>query len=241
MAPKVRDNELLPCDLSDCDQLRFKLGRFCRSHARAVYETGDPLGRAVRRATWRPLVQEAADFVAQQLVTGHAGISDGVRWCARDLLRKATGSRLAPTEARYFAALARARSAGVAPVDLLARWIAAYLADDRGDNVRPLFRSDEHWRHQAARLFIHGRPIGGGDGWSSRTRTPQPPRRRRGDGPSVRQFAFERVNGALGLLAILAAREIVRRRLLTRKSPNGDLPEAQRVPDDTAPFYPNNT
>jgi hypothetical protein len=184
-----------------------------------------------------------------QLRHDHPGISAGVGWCAQELFGGRVARRIDSKRPHtgYAVALAKLRQTGVGPDDLLARWIAAYALQSWDENSlrrHRTFASDSYFRHQAAKLFLAPVTIAapkwarGGNGGDEEDQDEAAIVRGRA-GPLVREFTFERVNAALGVLALNAGREIVRR-LLTRSSTSGDLPEAQRVPDDTAPFHPTN-
>jgi hypothetical protein len=225
LLPQVARNEAAACDREGCGCARFKLGRYCKSHARTYAATGHPTAPSVRRGTWLPYVVTALAFVREQLREEHPGIMEGVRWTAAELFPQrvvVTRSDAKRPHRSYQAALGRARRNGVEPADLLARAIAAELADDRGDTARPLFKSDEHRAHQGARLFLYALPLGS-SGYD---------RRKRGDGPlpepprikwRAREYTARRVGGALGFLALNAATEI-KRRMANVATPSEQIP-----------------
>lgn len=218
---QIAHNEESACDHKGCGRARYKLGRFCRAHQLNYEATGHPNGPSIRRTTWAAPVATAASFVNAQLRAGHPGIEAAVRWCASELHPQGVVvSRSDPRRPHrgYAAALTRARRAGVEPTELLARAIAAELADDRGEAARPMFCDDTHRLHQGARLFLYELPIVTA-GWARRRRDhsqPAPPAIR--IRWKVREYAHRRVSAAIGLLVLRAADEI-KRRLVTANAP----------------------
>jgi hypothetical protein len=132
-------------------------------------------------------------------------------------------------ETGYVAALSRMRRNGVEASELLSRFIAArYLRE--WEEVG-LFKSEDHWQHQTARLLLFSSPMRP-PGWILRQReahaTTEPPT----VGTTVRMFAFNQANAALGVLAVRAADELMRR--FTAKA-GTSLPQCvagERVPFD---------
>jgi hypothetical protein len=234
LRPGIETNQGRQCERRGCAGGRFKLSRFCKSHARTYSRTGHPTALTVRRGSWAPYVLLSIKFVNDQLCADHPGIEAAVRWCAQELFPK--GAVISKSDPRrphrgYQAALTRCRRHGVEPVDLVARAIAAELADDRSEAARPIYASDQHRIHQGARLFLAPVPH----------RLPGYARRRREGalafatetkGPSlkVREYTHYRVNAALGLLALKAAEEI--RRRLARDTP----PPTGPVSGSSSPF-----
>ena len=210
-AERIQQNEGNHCDVIGCGQTRRGFGRGCRKHAKHHETTGHPTAPAVRRGHWRPYVIEAAAFVHQQLRLDHPSVCAGVEWCAGELLSPTPHSRYADRNrphTGYAVALARMRSRGVEPAELLSRFIAARYA--REWEQVGTFKSEDHWRHQTGRLLLLSSPIGA-SGWTQRQREEQGVTEPPTVGPRVRAFAFERVGAALGVLAVRSADELVRR------------------------------
>jgi hypothetical protein len=90
------------------------------------------------------------------------------------------------------------------------RWIAGELADDRGSEPGPRYVDDKHAVHQRARLYLLPRPFGP-EPWARRKREQQPSPTSKRPSWGVRAYTFDRLNGALGVLALRAAAEIRRR------------------------------
>ncbi|MBN9087031.1 MAG: hypothetical protein J0J01_09000 [Reyranella sp.] len=244
---QIARNEEHRCDVPDCHRSRWKLGSRCRAHARHYEATGHPTARTIRRGTWRPWVVEAASFVGQQLRLAHPGIDAAVSWAAGELFGSGKAARRSDPRrphTGYSRALARLRAGGVGPDDFVARWVAAYafrqLDAEEPRSQRRSFRDDSHFQHQAAKLLLHPQPLGA-PAWA---------RQHTEDGSadgtavgrinfSVRRFAFDRVNAALGLLAFRAADEL-NKRLGGSRSATGDLRPVARVSHDDAPFLTSN-
>jgi len=218
-------NGTLPCTVDGCGYRREALGRYCGKHRKQLERTGHPaVARSIPIAEWKPLVELAASFVAEQLSVQppHPSIAAAVRYCDEELALargryNAPRSRdRGPDTVDYAARLRRVSGRGLDGRELLARLIAAYLADDRGTEARPQIRSDTHFAHQAARLLLH-RALIGRLPWT-RVRPPGPPAPRLNNHHDplvgVRRHAFTRINGAIGVVAIACADEL-RRRLST--------------------------
>lgn len=231
-------NESTACDHPHCGRSRHKFGRYCVDHALTYERTGHPAGDTIRRGTWAPFVATADAFVTQQLLKDHKGIEEAIRWCARELYPTGVvyrrGDPRRPYKG-YGAALGRARRLGVEPTELLARSIAAQLADDRGDASRPLFRSDAHHVHQSARMFLAALPFKSA-GYARRKREHDPAPEPIRIPFRVRVYAYNRVNAAIGILAIRAAATI-KRRLASDTPPKAHGP----VEGSSAPFISNST
>ncbi|MGQ3301207.1 hypothetical protein [Reyranella sp.] len=165
-------------------------------------------------------MEAAAAFVDQQLRACHPSIAAMAAWCEREValsnrpLGPPSAGKDIDRAADYSGRLRRVVERGLEGRELAARFVAAYLADDRGHDSRPAFTSDENFRHQAARLVMHRALIG---------RLPWP-RSRKGPAPlptlhtqyhdpcaGTRRFVFDRFNRALGIVAHRAADEIRRR------------------------------
>lgn len=246
---RIAQNEAVHCTVEGCGYPRYGFGGFCSGHLKHYQATGHPTAKTIRRGAWRPWVMEASGFVSQQLRLDHVGIADGVSWCAKELFSPPAGRRNDPKRPHvgYSLALANMRRGGVGPDDMLARFIAAYAfrqwADTNARSYRLTFANHEHFAHQASRLYLHPRPLGAPRWAQGSTDDDEgaPERDPRRIIPSVRRFTYDRVNVALGVLALKAAEEI-NKRLLVRVSPHGTLPPVSRVEADTAPFYnPNST
>jgi hypothetical protein len=219
-------NGTLPCTVDGCGFRREALGRYCGKHRKQLERTGHPaVARSIPIAEWKPLIELAASFVAEQLATQppHPSIAAAVRWCddelalARNRHNAPRSSRRGPDAVDYAARLRRVSSRGMDGKELLARMIAAYMADDRGEEARPHIRGDMHFEHQAARLILHRALIGRLPWRRVKPLGPPPvPHLNNYHDPlvGVRRLAFTRVNGAIGVVAIKAAEEI-RRRLST--------------------------
>jgi len=155
--------------------------------------------------------------VDEQLRAGHPGVEAAGQWCAEQFFGNTVVHRNSrKAHMGYLWALGRARRNGIEPTDLCARWIAAYLADDRGESARPLFKDDSHFRHQAARMFLYAKPLSRAPRWHARrrveNRTPEDAEAAHGMPRwNVREYTFRRVNDSIGLLAMKAANEIKRR------------------------------
>jgi hypothetical protein len=239
-------NEEGRCIVDGCGSQRHKLSSLCRRHYRNYENTGHPTARSIRRGTWKPWVIDAYAFVALQLRHDHSGINAGVAWCAEELFGTATRHDQGPHRPHtgYAAALARLRGSDVGPDELLARFIAAYaMREWEADSIQRhrAFANDRHFRHQAAKLLLSRGTIAAprwARGNAGEVVAPSPTINLsaiRHPGLRIREFTFSRFNSALGVLALHSGREVVRR-LLARRSPNGNLPEAHRVAGDTAPF-----
>jgi hypothetical protein len=242
LGKQIADNQDARCDFQRCDKSRYKLGRYCRAHALKYSRTGHPAAETLRRSQWAPYVALSTTFVNAHLRAGHPGIEAAVRWLASELHPQgAVVSRSDPKRPHrgYAAALTRCRRNGVEPVDLLARVIAAELADDRGDAARPMFASDAHRRHQSARLFLYAIPHGAA-GFSKRRREPSaiPAGESVNISFRVREYTHTRVHNALGLLACHAADEL--RRRMADSSPPPTTPDGP-VPGSSISFHPHTT
>lgn len=116
-----------------------------------------------------------------------------------------------PSRLLYQAAMLRAHRNGVSHTDFLARVVAPYLADERGEEARPLFASDDHFRHQAARLFFLPRPFGSQRKlWAKRKRGRQAPREYGRLSWRTRVYTFRRLTDTLGVFALGASNAIRR-------------------------------
>jgi hypothetical protein len=218
-------NGTLPCTVDGCGYRREALGRHCGKHRKHLERTGHPaVARSIPIATWKPLVELAASFVAEQLAAQppHPSIAAAVRWCddelalARNRHNAPRSSRRGPDAVDYAARLRRVSGRGLDGRELLARLIAAYLTDDRGHDARPVIRTDSHFAHQAARLLLHRALIGCLPWKRVRPSGPPAPHLDNYHDPlvGVRRHAFARINGAIGVVAIASADEL-RRRLST--------------------------
>lgn len=218
-------NGTLPCTADGCGCRREALGRYCNQHRKRRERTGHPaVARSIPAAAWKPLVELAASFVAEQLAIQppHPSIAAAVRWCdeelaqARKRYNEPRRRDRGPDAVDYAARLRRVSGRGLDGRELLARLIAAYLADDRGHEARPQIKSDAHLEHQAARLLLHRALIGCLPWKRIRPSSPPAPHLNNYHDPlvGVRRHAFTRINGAIGVVAIAAADEL-RRRLST--------------------------
>ncbi len=218
---RVQINSDLPCDLPGCSQRRRQLGRFCDQHRKRLEMYGCPRAKAgLSRAAWKPYVEAAAAFVEEQLTAGHPSVVAMVAWCDREIalcsrpLGRPSAGRDVDRAADYAARVRRVVARGLDGRELASRFVAAYLADDRGHDARPTFSSDEHFRHQAARLVMH-RGLIGRLPWPRSRKDPAslPTLHTQYHDPcaSTRRFVFDRFNRALGVVACHAADEIRRR------------------------------
>lgn len=213
------ENGALPCAANGCGYRRQALGSLCETHRRRLERTGHHLvERSVHLSEWKPLVETAAQFVAAQLAANppHPSIAAAVSWCDEELARarrwvdvpRRRGSDHAAFDSA--ARLRRVSSRGLDGRELLARFIAAHLMDDRGLEARPRIRSDGHFLHQAGRLILH-RALIGRTPWKRQRpfKLPQPHIDNYHD-PNVRtrRYAFRRVNSAVGVVALAAAEAI---------------------------------
>jgi hypothetical protein len=215
----------LPCSVDGCGFRREALGRYCNQHRKRLERTGHPaVARSIPVAAWKPLVELAASFVAEQLATQlpHPSIAAAVRWCddelalARKRFNAPRRRDRGPDAVDYAARLRRVSGRGLDGRELLARLIAANLADDRGHEARPQIKSDSHFMNQAARLLLHRALIGRLPWTRVRPTSPPAPHLNSYNDPlvGVRRHAFTRINGAIGVVAIASADEL-RRRLST--------------------------
>jgi hypothetical protein len=209
IASQIANNEQHRCDVAGCGYQRQGLGRWCRKHTAHRRLTGHPTAPSIRIGRWRSYVLESSRFVDQQLRAEHPSVGAGVQWCADELLGRRVVARRADDwrpHTGYSRALARMRSYGVSPQDMLARAIAAHFAQECEAG---LFKDDGHWRHQSARLFLYARPMGP-SGYIQRERD-EPMRGAVLIGPRVRMLVFERSNAALGVLSARAAQTLMQR------------------------------
>lgn len=242
---QIARNECVGCEVPGCGFQRHKLSALCRRHYRHWEATGHHTAATIRRGAWRPWVLDASAFVSQQLRLDHAGVAAGISWFAEELVAGGAVARRADPRrphTGYGVALARLRRAGVGPDDLLARWFAAFAhqQSDLDQESRPgrrIFQSDDHFRHQAAKLLLYPAPIAAPRWAQGNTDDDDSaPSSAVKFNPSVRKYTFERVNAALGVLALRAAEEI-NRRLLSRVSAQGTPHPVSRVNADTEPFF----
>lgn len=221
---RLQRNALRPCEVAGCDLPRHGFGRYCRAHDRRAERTGDPEGQTIPHMAWRPYLVEARRFTSAQLLADHAGIVAALQWCAEQLYGPQTASTRRADAARpwsgYAVALGKAAKRGVEPDDLLCRVVAAYLARRLSPHW---FRSDRHFDHQLARLFLRPAPPAGRteEPLAADQEAPSSPRR---VGVRVCEYTARRIKGAIGLLAMRAANEIATR--LEARSPTADHTDA---------------
>lgn len=207
--PALTRNGLHQCDCPGCGRGRHGLGRWCKPHAYTYSRTGHPVALTIPRREFAPFVKSAEAFVLAHLRADHLSIEAGLRWIAGELANAERPTNHKRVHLAYEDALLRAKRSGVSPTELLARFIAGELADDRGE-PRPRYASDRHAAHQRARLFLLTTPFGK-QGWSRRKRELQAPREITRVTFGVREYAHQRINAALGLLALRASAAIQQR------------------------------
>jgi hypothetical protein len=226
----IAENVLKPCEEPSCPRGRYKLGRYCRPHAYKYLESGHPTAGSLGIRTWRPYFERASAFVTEQLRARHAGIADAIRWVSSEIDQAKNPTIHKGVHLKYSDHLLQCVRHAVEPVDFVSRWIAGELVDTRGLDHRPLIASDRHHAHQKAHLYLYRMPFGSlGNAWAPRKPEPQAPDRI----PyrvrfSVRVFTHDRVNAALGRLAIKAANEIRRREAAEDNDAPADLSPMQR-------------
>jgi len=189
------------------------MSAFCREHEYRRHTTGHHTALDIKRRTWKPFVIEATRFVQEQTAAGHPSILAGIHWVADEITQAGRPDHqqtdLSAPAVRYREALVRAVRHGNGPADLLARWIAAYLSDDRGLDPGPRFASDQHFAVQSARVFLMPLPFGDQRGsWAKRKRVPQESTKNTRMYLAAYEAAFARINAALGLVALKAAEAI---------------------------------
>src|SRR5205814_5826726 len=131
-AAGVELNESRKCAARGCYEQRRKLGRYCAQHRAAFERSGNISGLCVTYWTWLPFVETAYAFVDQY--RDHPSIKAGLEWWTRELRNAEYSPSTTDLHHRRFQAyISRAhKKRGVEPDELLARVIAAELADDRG-------------------------------------------------------------------------------------------------------------
>lgn len=208
----IAQNSERTCECDGCHQPRHEQSKWCRSHKAHYRNTGHPEARHLRRADWKPYVVMAERFVREQLRGDHPAILAGLRWISDELTKAENPAEHSVAYLHYAEALIRAGNHGVDPTTFLARWIAGYLADNRGREAGPFFASDEHAAAQIARLYLLPKPFGDQKGqWVRRKLVEQPAIVSSRLSLATRSFTYERVNAALGMLALKASEEILRR------------------------------
>lgn len=226
---RVAVNGTLPCTVDGCGYRREALGRHCGKHRKQLERTGHPaVSRSISIAEWKPLVELAASFVAEQLATQppHPSIVAAVNWADEELskarMRAELPRRRGSDQAAFDTAarLRRVASRGLDGRELVARFIAAQLMDERGLEVRPRIKSDDHFLHQAGRLILHRALIGRMPWKRLRPFKLLQAHIDNYHDPNVRtrRYAFRRTNSAIGVVALAAADEL-RRRLSTSTIP----------------------
>jgi hypothetical protein len=156
-------NEAHQCSAKGCHRGRFGMSRWCLGHRVARYNTGDPQGRTLKATDWRAFADPSYRFVRTQLRKGHPSVVAAVHWIDREITlaeRLESGSASAghvdEATSVYLAWLLRAYRSGTTSLDFVSRFVAAYLADDRGsDEPSPRFVSDAHFKLQTARLVLY--------------------------------------------------------------------------------------
>lgn len=209
MAEAIAGNTKHRCEAPHCFRSRHRVGRYCKDHAVRYWESGHPVSYNIGRRMWRPFVRQAETFVGQHLMGDHAAIAAALRWITRELEAAKRPTRFDnPAALGYWSALSQVRQSGIEATELLARWIAGELADDRyTGEPGPRFVSDTHAAHQRARLLLYTVPLAART-WAKRKVDPEGSRVRIRPTWRVRAYAFERWNSVLGLLALKAAKAI---------------------------------
>lgn len=217
LARAVASNEDRHCDWPHCGRSRRGLGRYCAPHSTNLGRTGHPAALHVPRRTWAPFIEQAESFLRENLCAEHRSVEAAIRWIGAELAQAERPTNPDPARLVYQAALLRAHRNGVSPMDLLARVVAPYIADDRGEHVRPLFASDTHFKHQAARLFLLPAPFGSQRKlWARRKRELQASREYGRLNWRARVYTFKRLTDTLGVFALGASNAI------RRQSMSGD-------------------
>ena len=209
MRYRWRENQQLKCVVAHCGWNRYQLSRFCECHRERDRKNGHPEAQLVPYAARSTAVTEAAAFLHQQLTTGHRQAHKAVEWVRRELCR--LPRRSDPRDLRYVL-LIRQAAEGLDPRDLVARFIAGYLLDDRGEDIRPRFKSERNFRVQAGGLLLLFIAVGSPP-WRDRSRSNK--RRstvRAASAAGLKLHAFILFNQALGSFALAASDEIKRRR-----------------------------
>lgn len=209
MAEAIDKNTKQRCSAKHCFRYRRRIGIYCKEHGARYWTSGHPIAGNFGSRMWRPFVRQAEKFVGQHLVEDHAAIAEAIRWIAKELEAAERPTRFDnQVVLDYWSALDRVRRGGVEATELLARWIAGEVADDRyTGEPGPRFASDTHAAHQRARLQLYIRPLARRT-WAKRKIEPQARHGRGRLSWRVRAYAFERWNTKLGLLALKAAEAI---------------------------------
>lgn len=238
------ENTARPCSVDGCGHSRVRWSRFCETHVRRFLATGHPEGRPINRKAWGPWVRFALVFVKEQAQAGHPGILGALRWIEDEMAMAADIPRYAnypagsspATRRRYLIALLAHRHRGTTPSEMLARFIAAFAADEDRGTRHALFRDDHHQRVAAMKLLLRGKtyvpdlphpPLHWSFEAASHKGTPL--------GRHLTHLAWSRWNGALGVLALRAGEDL-QARIIDKRARASALEPRGTIPGSRAPF-----
>lgn len=196
---KIAANQERLCEVPGCGLRRQGLGRYCHQHDDTATRTGHPLGKNLRPSMLQPYADRVREFLEKH--RDHPGIVAGIAWSASlidsgQIGRRPTGKRPPAVYLRWH--LGRIKAIAVDPREVLVRTAAMYLWREFSPRT---FADDRHWRHQLARMVFRLASTRRSDTGS--IETPHPSVR-------TRELLADRLTGALGVLSLRIAREVMR-------------------------------
>jgi hypothetical protein len=179
------------CAVPRCGRPVDKVSLYCSTHDKCNECTGHPLGRTIRKGELKSFLGPAGAFIARH--SEHAGIKAALEWITKLFREAAERERSYPND-RLAAWLARMHRDAMEPERVLATMVALHLHREFDPRRYP---SDRFARHQLAIRVL--RLV--------------PPRKRKSYlrtriNVQTRERLAERLNRALGVLAIRIAREV---------------------------------
>ncbi|TVM36579.1 hypothetical protein [Oceanidesulfovibrio marinus] len=193
------------CEVPGCYAFRQKLGRYCEHHDRVNERTGHPQGRVIRKGELRPYAARAAEFIKEQ--HQHRGVQAALEWIT-ELLHNAEDPgelhrRSLPSQ-RVGKWFHKMHLAGITEEEVLATVVGMYLLRELDPRQ---FKSDRHFRHMLAIRVLRLVPAPFIQAWCQG----EGRRLYHRIGVKMREHLADRLNAALGLLALRMAREIKKR------------------------------
>lgn len=194
----------LKCEVPGCYYPVRNFSKYCARHGQIAERTGDPRGKTVLLARFRPWIKAARKIIRDQLAKGHPGVTNCVGWidkylAAAEKPRQRLYRWNTITE-RANAWLANLHENGVDGVDVLATVAGMMLLRDVDPRV---FVSDQHFDHQVIVrvLRLAAAPFTDSRGKQRYDRIPT----------KVRQYlAGPLVKSANGVMAMRIARQVLK-------------------------------
>ncbi|TVM18693.1 hypothetical protein DPQ33_04240 [Oceanidesulfovibrio indonesiensis] len=193
------------CEVPGCYAYRQKWGRYCEHHDRVNERTGHPEGHTIRKGQLRPYAARATEFIQEQ--HQHRGVQAALEWI-EELLANAEDPgelhRSSLPSQRVGKWFHKMHLAGITAEEVLSTVVGLYLLRELDPRQ---FKSDRHFQHMLAIRVLRLVPAPFIQAWCNG----EGRRLYHRIGVKMREHLADRLNAALGLLALRMAREIKKR------------------------------